>query len=720
MNKPHPKNLIFNTSANMSLKNDIERLFQHGLGLLNQGRMDQAREVFNKVIKLNPNNADAHHISGIISAQLRDFKLADTQFEEAIKLNSNNPAFYCNRGNVLKELKQYENAINSYDQAIKLKSNYSLAYLNKSIVFFEFEQYEKALSSCKEAINTEANYAEAFNQQALILQKLKHFDEALKSIGKAIQIKNNYSEAYFNRGNIYAELEQFEVALENYEKAINIKPDYFEAHLKRGMVLDALKAFNEALICYEKAIKLKDDDSEVYFNQANSFTKLKRFKDAIVSYDKAISLNKNYAEAYSNRGTVLKELNYFTEALLSYDKAIELNEDYAEAHSNRGIVLNELKRFDEALMSYDRAIELKPNYAEAYSNRGILLQELRRFSEALESYDKAIDNAPLFSTYYYNKSILLLMLQDFEGGWKLYDRRWENSSLGLNRLDSTKPKHDDLHIYTDKKILVWAEQGLGDQILYAGMLDQLLDRAPLSQILLDKRLIPILRRSFPNGNFLDKDKIIDQIEHDAHLPIADLGKHFRRSTLDFDTSRNHYLKADRLEANSIRESLIGKNKFLCGINWSSKTENIGAEKSIHLLDLLPILSIQNITFVSLQYGNVQQQLIEFNKNNNTQIQQCSFVDNFYDIEGHSALIEACDFTVTISNTSTHISGAIGKKTYLMCPTGKGLLWYWANQTMGKSLWYPSINIYEQTIPGQWSDVVDKVKKAVEKNIYGIE
>ena len=108
--------------------------------------------------------------------------------------------------------------------------------------------------------------------------------------------------------------------------------------------------------------------------------------------------------------------------------------------------------------------------------------------------------------------------------------------------------------------------------------------------------------------------------------------------------------------------------------------------------------------------------IDFNKKLGLNIKECLEVDNFNDLDGHAALIHACDFVVTVSNTSAHISGAIGKETYLMCPNGKGLLWYWSNQLNGKSLWYPSVQIYEQSQIGNWFDVVQRVKFDIENKI----
>ena len=385
----------------------------------------------------------------------------------------------------------------------------------------------------------------------------------------------------------------------------------------------------------------------------------------------------------TNREQVLLQISHFKEALADFEKAIELNRADKAAHYNLGNLKLSLKENDKALVHYEEALKIDPCYAEAY----------------------------------FNKSVLLLSLQDFDNGWQLYDWRWKKSDSSLP-ISTLKPKLINLHSISEgrKKILIWAEQGVGDQVLYSSMLDQLFNVAPSSQIMLDKRLLPLFERSIPHGRFIDKTIAAEEIEFDEHLPIADLGKYFRSCRADFDKSLKSFLKADQTRANEFRSTLIGDKKYLCGITWSSKIKTIGADKSIQLEDLLPILALNDITFVNLQYGDIQEELIDFNKKHGLNIKECLAVDNFNDLDGHAALIHACDFVVTVSNTSAHISGAIGKETYLMCPNGKGFLWYWSNQLNGKSLWYPSVQIYEQSQIGNWFDVVQRVKFDIENKI----
>jgi tetratricopeptide (TPR) repeat protein len=560
------------------------------------------------------------------------------------------------------------------------------------------------------------NLANAFLQIGQNNTAITHYQRAVKLMPTSQDIWLAFGKCLFNQ-NLYVD------ALNCYDKAIELKPDFIEAFYNRGHVYKVLNRLEEALSSYGKAIELKPDYADAYYNRGVLLNELNCFDEALENYNKVIALNTFDIDAYFNRGNIYQELRRLEEALSNYNKVIELKIDDADAYMNRGNVLRDLNRLDEALASYDKAIEFKGNFALAYSNRGNVLKELKRFEEALASFDKAIEINPGDADTYWNKSILLLSLSDFVNGWTLYyEWRWKAKSFGYLMPMTNKPKLINLGSipYSNKKLLILAEQGIGDQVLYAGMLDQLLSISLSCQVMLDKRLLTLFKRSFPRGRFLDKNIPVADIEHDEYLYIGDLGKYFKTCLSDFDLSRKNYLKSDRLKANEIRNSLIKNKKYLCGVSWSSSAINIGTEKTIQLEDLLIIFAIKEIQFVSLQYGDVRKQLAEFNSRNNLNIKESLSVDNFYDIDGHAALIEACDFVITISNTSAHISGAIGKETYLMLSSGKGALWYWSNQLNRKSLWYPSIYIYEQSLPGQWVDVVKKIKLDIEKKINEIE
>ena len=132
-----------------------------------------------------------------------------------------------------------------------------------------------------------------------------------------------------------------------------------------------------------------------------------------------------------------------------------------------------------------------------------------------------------------------------------------------------------------------------------------------------------------------------------------------------------------------------------------------------LEDMKDLLLLPDITFVDLQYTDTADERAEFKKKYGVEILKLEEIDNFDDIDGLASLIDACDFVVSVSNTTVHIAGAIGKETYLMLPLGRGRLWYWSKEEE-QSVWYKSIQIIEQDEIGSWDSVIKRIKKKLEK------
>jgi predicted O-linked N-acetylglucosamine transferase (SPINDLY family) len=339
------------------------------IALHQQGKLSQAAVIYRQFLEIDPRNADALHLLGVIAHQTGHHQGAIDMIGLAIDINPNVESYHSNLGNALQELKQFDAAITSYDKAIALRPDYAEAYFNRGNALKALQHLEAAVVSYDKAILLRPDYAEAYSNRGISLKELKQFDAALASYNKAIALKPDYAEAYSNRGNAQKELKQFDSALASYDKAIALKPDYAEAHSNQGLSLQELKLLAAALASYDKAISLKPDYAEAYSNRGNALKELKKFDAALASYDKAVDLKPDYAEAYYNRGLSLQELKLLAAALASYDKAIALKPDYAEAHFNRGNALKELKKFDDALESYDQAARLKPAYEYLYGIR---------------------------------------------------------------------------------------------------------------------------------------------------------------------------------------------------------------------------------------------------------------------------------------------------------------------------------------------------------------
>jgi len=653
MSRPPQKYVLkpqaIGTAAAPQQQAKLAALFSQGLALHQQGKLAQAKQIYAQVLALQPTHFDALHLSGVIAAQSKNPKLAVELIGKAIAINPNNSAYYSNRGNALKELGCCEEAVASYDRAIK--------------------------------------------------------------------IKPDYADAYYNRGIALQELKRLEEAVASFDRAIQIKPDYASACSNRGIALQELKRLEEAVASFDRAIQIKPDLAEAYSNRGTALQELKRSIDAVASYDSAIKINPDYVDAHYNRGVALKDLKRYEEAVVSFDRAIQLKPDYAEAYSDRGAALQELTRLEDAVASYDRAIEIIPNYADAHYNRGIVLKELKRYEDAIVSYDNAIQinldsENPKF---YYNKALLLLQLQKFAEGWNLYQRRWEIKHHFSKKLNTNIPYWNRQNTKSESKILLWAEQGIGDQIFYFGMLKNFADIDARVTLSTDTRLHALFKRSMPELEFVDRkeiNNICDENAFDFQAPIGDIGQLFSvNKSLEHKTPKP-FFQIDQSRCSDIKnKNSFLSGKFVCGISWKSNNKDIGIAKSLNLIDLSPLLSIENVVFVSLQYGSTADEIEFVEKNIGIKIHTIDGLDIFNDIDGLVSLISLCDLVVTTSNITAHLTGAIGKKGMVLMPFSKGKIWYW-HSGVGPSLWYPSLEMVSQLHMNDWTDPINKCKEWV--------
>jgi tetratricopeptide (TPR) repeat protein len=189
------------------------------------------------------------------------------------------------------------------------------------------------------------------------------------------------------------------------------------------------------------------------------------FVIALELIDKVLSLTPHNGVAYSNKGNILKQLGRHEEALRNYDRAIQLMPDYVEPYNNKANALQDLHCFEDALVWYDKAIALNPQYVEAYSNKGNALEWLRRHEEAMEYFDKATSIDPGHVDAYWQKGLSQLASGNFQLGWQNFEARWAKSNpvkfqySGVTRLEN-------LSNLGGKRVMVWAEQGLGDTIQF--------------------------------------------------------------------------------------------------------------------------------------------------------------------------------------------------------------------------------------------------------------
>ena len=443
-----------------------------------------------------------------------------------------------------------------------------------------------------------------------------------------------------------------------------------------------------------------------------------RYEEALEVEDKAIGLSPRDPNAHSYRGSALFQLGRINEALACYDKVVRLVPNAAVAHYNRANALQRLGRHQDALLSLKTSLKLQPSYTDALSLTGIVLQTMGSTEAALQSYDAALKINPQAADAHYNKGLALLTKGEFRDAWDHYEwrLRWDVTIRdGQSRsIDPIAPDWDGTPI--EKPVLVVPEQGLGDQIFFAGMLADLQAVVPGSTVCLEPRLIPLFQRSFDRLKFsspydIDSEQRKKDGTFGAQIHIGSLGRFFRSDSSGLNKVITPYLKPDAYKTGQLRERLKQSSRMVCGVSWRSKNAKLGADKSITLRDLSPLFSIDGIDFVDLQYGDTSDERENLRQSHGVHIQHLNDIDNTNDIDSLASLISACDIVVTISNVTAHIAAALGKPTLIMLPRSSSLFWYW-HRDRADSPWYPTARLIRQTNKSTWTDVIEVARRSL--------
>ncbi len=498
-------------------------------------------------------------------------------------------------------------------------------------------------------------------------------DDAERLYAGILKLAPGHFDATHLLGVVHHQRGDSDRALKLIGAALELNNASADAHNNHGRVLLQLKRYDEALISIDRALALMPDHFAGRINRATIYIEQNRLDDAMTDVQHVLERDPNNVDAWTKRGNILVAVGETKQAIASYSEALSINPDHQEALNNRGCQLGNTGCPEEALADYDHAIAVNPNYAGVWLNRGHMLLELHQEDECLIAYRRAHELKPHHPEARYNEGLNQLRLGDFRCGWENYELRWFIKDYVHARRKYPVPRWSGDPI--DGPLLVSGEQGLGDQILFASMMPDLAARTREITLEVSPRLIPLFARSFPGVKVVaSRDELYDGPVA-AHVTIGSLGRHFRPDWKSFPFRENGYLRCDGERAAQLRERLADGRKVI-GLSWSSKGARYGSSKSARLHDFASILRLPNCRFIDLQYGETQADREAVQQDLGVTVERLPDIDNMNDIDGLAALISACDIVVTVSNTTAHLAGALGKETHVLVPPGRGRMWCW--------------------------------------------
>ena len=399
-----------------------------------------------------------------------------------------------------------------------------------------------------------------------------------------------------------------------------------------------------------------------------------------------LDYNKVARKILENKKTHIHEKLCFN--LLS--KSLEINSNFYGTYHLLGIYFGDLNDFSNAEINYKKSIELNENNISSYINLFTLYHNQEKINEALEIGYQLINLDTFdFDDFYTQLGMLYLLKGDFKNGWKYYE--------------CTKLKENLNDILNFKgEIVITAEQGLGDNILFCRYGKLLKDKGLKVSYACSSKLINLIESSRIYHKVYDIENLNWNDNTKKYISLFNLPVQFNVSSIN-SKIQEPYFFADQEKINYWKNK-INSQKIIVGINWQGKRDpenEVMTGRSFKLQKFEEISKLPNIQLISLQNGYGKEQL----KNCAFKNKILDFGDNL-SLNDTSAIIMNCDIIITPCTMIAHLSGALGKETWLLIK--KIPYWFWGLNTE-ENIWYSSVKLFRQNKDGEWNNVFQKIK-----------
>ena len=641
------------------------------LGLFNAGRFAEAEAAWRAILARRPDDAQALHLLGLILARTGRAAEGLQLLERSLERAPRNAAFLNNRAQVLAEAGRAEDALRDLRRALMLEPRFGALHIH----------------------------------QGSLLRRLGRLDEAAAAFRRALAAEPRLAEAHVGLGNVLRERGDAAGARGAYEAALAIDPAHASALYNLGSLQLEARDFEGARRAFSRTLELEPRHALAWNNLGVALRESGRADEARPCFERAVAADPRNPEALNNLGLALQQHQRLDEAIACYRQALEVRPGFAGALLNWGNALKDRGDLDGAAGIYDAALQAHPDFAEGWLNSASVELDRGRLAEARAKYERVLAMLPGSADAEYGLGQVALREKRFPAGWDGYERRFETHPPQATPRGPDLPRLDAATLVPGRRVAIWMEQGIGDQILFTTLLPELERRGLRAVVEVDPRVADLYRRSLPPAfEFVAPERSAEAFAAcDLQLPMGSLPALFRRDVADFAAQPRALLQPDARRVTAIREQL-GRGRVI-GISWRSlqggDRRALGERKSIPLEHFAPLAAATGARLLDLQYGDVTAERERFARAHPGVLMQVDGLDLREDLDGVAAAIASCDLIVTSSNVTAHLAGAIGKATQVVFLRGWPPFSYWTPGPDGQSLWYPTVRVESDPAWTSW-------------------
>jgi tetratricopeptide (TPR) repeat protein len=498
-----------------------------------------------------------------------------------------------------------------------------------------------------------------------------------------------------------------------------------------GLSLANLNEKHRAFEMYERALALDPTDADLYLNIGTAAWDLKLHEGACKAFRAYIEMKPSCPKGYNNLAGCVRDMGKIDEAIEIVRNAIYMMPEAAVLWNTLGTIMGEQSDFEGAVTFYKEAARLSPTMARAYHNLGHAQTHTGPLDEAIRNFDIALkycENDADRAETVHARGICLAAMGRLKEAWPQYEERLNPRCSQAIYFAVQAPRWDGEDL-TGKKILFAGEQGLGDEIMLAGLVKDLQDRVgPFGKVMIacDHRLVPLYQRSFPGVHVGIEEharhngtpvRVIrwakGALQPDYYTPMGVPLKFLRNSVEDFPAG-HAFLKPDPLRVRHWQERLsaMGPGPYI-GICWRSMLINTQRRKFYSALELWrPLLEKNEFKFVNLQYGSCKDELEYMRTTFGIQVHNFEDLDLKNNLDDNAALCAALDLVVSAPTAAAALAAGTGTETWFLT-AGR----VWPQLGTDRYPWYANTRVLNPERFGDWENVIAQAAGEVERHTF---
>ncbi len=531
----------------------------------------------------------------------------------------------------------------------------------------------------KQATGLRPMFPDAWYNLATLYLQTKRQADAEAALKACLKQQPQHAGALWNLGNLFLDLKRFDEAENVFRRFLQLQPGNFEGLHSLAMALLGARKFCEAEAVARQALSI-NRQTRTRAVLGHALYEREAFDEAEVELRATVKEFPKDVEPRTLLATLLRRSGKPCELIEANEMFAKLVKDYPDdevVRLNYSLCLKDMGRLDEAIAQADLALRLQQDDPDLRNNRALLLIQAGRLSDA----------------------------------WPEFHYRFQSKRQPNERRKLPMPNVSSRQEIASKTVVVWPEQGVGDQIAYASAMNELIDEARAVEILSLPKVATLFRRSFPKARVIVSS---DESRAELNMPFGDLFAYYRPDLASFSGQRP-YLTPDPEAVAKLKTRLDSLGPGMkVGIGWRSTM--ITRERKKHffpsLLSWKPILEIPGVTFINYQPKVEPRELDEARQTFGCKIENFDDIDLFDDLDASAALGAALDLVICNGSANAFLAAATGAPVWMFYVSDS----HWDRMGTQTIPWMPSLVPVERLWNESWESAVRRMADALRDSL----